>query len=649
MKILPYLPFTCTLLLTACGGGGNDDGSDLIPPVVTPPPALSRCEQQSEFDNQTTASGLVFKLQSRYLAGQQSGVLATLGTLNSRNMQFQWQQLSGPSVDMDMNDSPVLAFVPPQSGDYRFQLNVSGSDLSLQETVTLTVMDGSGLNIRQDHQVVEGNNVSVRLDRVDGTVANNISWCIAAGPELNLDLTNPERPLFVAPEVNQDTGVILRASASVNGETLSDEVSILITDEAQITSEYFDAPIARTHAYKRNSPYAEVLKRCTYSNQLSACQLSTLPLIGQGAGGISDKEAIMNRVLVSHDWMGRNFEAFLDQMDTHGDFATLLQSVTAVVISYDVRPSFYWVVTGAIYLDPEDLWLTATERDSINEAPDYRAGFGNELQFLIPWRYVKDNDYASVYRDRSQRSNRPISELTTDLSSLLYHELAHANDFFPRSVHQSLEGPTLLDDYYRRTAQKALISDQLSSAYPLVSTEMSALAGVSFMGQTATATQKAYTPGDVSGFFSADRANDFYNYSTPREDAAMLFEEAMMSYRLGVQRDVAITDKPETVTANSISVDWGQRGRIGASVLRNRTGLVLSEMMPELNAQLLLDSLPAPLQMQPGLSWAANLGISPTLMAPKSNVQRLQGREQTQVPLRLSGDRHKTPVGVNRP
>ncbi len=162
----------------------------------------------------------------------------------------------------------------------------------------------------------------------------------------------------------------------------------------------------------------------------------------------------MNRVLVSHDWMGRNFEAFLDQMDTHGDFATLLQSVTAVVISYDVRPSFYWVVTGAIYLDPEDLWLTATERDSINEAPDYRAGFGNELQFLIPWRYVKDNDYASVYRDRSQRSNRPISELTTDLSSLLYHELAHANDFFPRSVHQSLEGPTLLDDYYRRTAQK---------------------------------------------------------------------------------------------------------------------------------------------------------------------------------------------------
>ena len=88
MKILPYLPFTCTLFLTACGGGGNDDGSDLIPPVVTPPPALSRCEQQSEFDNQITASGLVFKLQSRYLAGQQSGVLATLGTLNSRNMQF---------------------------------------------------------------------------------------------------------------------------------------------------------------------------------------------------------------------------------------------------------------------------------------------------------------------------------------------------------------------------------------------------------------------------------------------------------------------------------------------------------------------------------------------------------------------------------
>ncbi|HCD15298.1 MULTISPECIES: hypothetical protein [Shewanella] len=649
MKILSYLPLSCTLLLTACGGGGNDDSGDLIPPVVTPPPALSRCEQQSEFNNQTTASGLVFKLQSHYLAGQQSSVIATLGTLNSRNMLFQWQQLSGPSVDIAINDSPVLAFVPPESGDYRFQLNVSGNDLSLQETVSLTVAVGNGLNIRQDHQVVEGNNVSVRLDRVNGAAANNINWCIAAGPELNLDLSNLERPLFVAPGVSQDTGVILRASANVNGEILSDEVSILITDEAQITSEYFDAPVARTHAYRRNSPYADVLKRCTYSNQLSACQLNTLPLIGQGAGGISDKEAIMDRVLVSHDWMGRNFEAFIEQMDTHGDFATLLQSVTAVVISYDIRPSFYWVVTGAIYLDPEDLWLTATERDSINEAPDYRAGFGNELQFLIPWRYVKDNDYASIYRDRSQRSNRPISELTTDLSSLLYHELAHANDFFPRSVHSSLEGPTLLDDFYRRTTQKALISDQLSNAYPLNSTEMSALASVSFMGETATATQKAYSPGDVSSFFSADRANDFYNYSTSREDAAMLFEEAMMSYRLGVQRDVAVTDKPVTVTANSIIVDWGQRGRIGAIELRNRTSLVLNEMMPELNNQLLLDSLPAPLQMQPGLSWAANLGISATPMAPKSNIQHQQQSEQTQVPLRLSGDRHRTPVGINRP
>ncbi|GGZ34168.1 hypothetical protein C8J23_11992 [Shewanella chilikensis] len=649
MKILSYLPLSCTLLLTACGGGGNDDSGDLIPPVVTPPPALSRCEQQSEFNNQTTASGLVFKLQSHYLAGQQSSVIATLGTLNSRNMLFQWQQLSGPSVDIAINDSPVLAFVPPQSGDYRFQLNVSGNDLSLQETVSLTVAVENGLNIRQDHQVVEGNNVSVRLDRVNGAAANNINWCIAAGPDLNLDLSNLERPLFVAPEVSQDTGVILRASANVNGEILSDEVSILITDEAQITSEYFDAPVARTHAYRRNSPYADVLKRCTYSNQLSACQLNTLPLIGQGAGGISDKEVIMDRVLVSHDWMGRNFEAFIEQMDTHGDFATLLQSVTAVVISYDIRPSFYWVVTGAIYLDPEDLWLTATERDSINEAPDYRAGFGNELQFLIPWRYVKDNDYASLYRERSQRSNRPISELTTDLSSLLYHELAHANDFFPRSVHSSLEGPTLLDDFYRRTTQKALISDQLSNAYPLNSTEMSALASVSFMGETATATQKAYSPGDVSSFFSADRANDFYNYSTSREDAAMLFEEAMMSYRLGVQRDVAVTDKPVTVTANSIIVDWGQRGRIGAIELRNRTSLVLNEMMPELNNQLLLDSLPAPLQMQPGLSWAANLGISATPMAPKSNIQHQQQSEQTQVPLRLSGDRHRTPVGINRP
>ena len=109
-----------------------------------------------------------------------------------------------------------------------------------------------------------------------------------------------------------------------------------------------------------------------------------------------DIDAIMNSVFVSHDWMGDNFKSFLQAKDPQGDFVDLLKSVTAVVISYDIRPSFYWVATGAIYPDPTDLWLTPSQRDTLNEAADYRTGYGNDLNFR---QYVKNNNYASAHQD----------------------------------------------------------------------------------------------------------------------------------------------------------------------------------------------------------------------------------------------------------
>ena len=101
------------------------------------------------------------------------------------------------------------------------------------------------------------------------------------------------------------------------------------------------------------------------------------------------------------------------------------------MISHDAPFLLYWVVTGAIYLDPDDLWLTPSQRDTINEAPDYRSNFGDDLNFVMPWRYVKDNQYASLGVPITVRADRTLAQINPDLAFLLYHEPAHANDFFP--------------------------------------------------------------------------------------------------------------------------------------------------------------------------------------------------------------------------
>ncbi|WP_293632922.1 hypothetical protein [Shewanella sp. CG12_big_fil_rev_8_21_14_0_65_47_15] len=635
---------SCSAILVACGGGGDSeaDGGTVTPPSSNIP----RCTSTLPALVTTSSSSIRFQTEAQYVTGQSSAIIASIQNRDSQDLHFRWQQIDGPAIELVSQNSPVLAFDIPTSGSYRFSLHVTGSNLDVTGEIGInadTATDGL-LNIRQDHQVVEGNGVSLRVGQQAGLSATNISWCITSGPDISLDLSDPFRPLFTAPAASQDTVLRLQASANINGSLVKDDAFVLTTAAPAISSQYFDTPVARTYAYRGDSPYANTLTSCVYSNQLNnACTINKLPLIGQISNTL-DTEAILDRVLVSHDWMGDNFAAFLAQMDPNSDFARLLQSVTAVVISYDVRPSFYWVLTGAIYLDPNDLWLTPAQRDSINEAPDYRSDFGNDLNFIMPWRYVKDNQYASLGFPVTTRATRTLAQITPDLASLLYHELAHANDFFPRSVHASLTGPRLIDDYNRRNTNKSLVSDQVSKQYPLTSTEMAGLAGVSFLGASANATQKAYQPSDITTFFSTDIASDFYAYSSTREDTAMLFEEAMMSYRYHILRDVAVTNKPAVLTADTVIVDWGQRGRIGESSLENRAALVIDEMLPELDGISLIASLPDPIAMIQGQSWRQALGISPTNASFKGlqNVAP-NGQTITEPELRLSGDHHRHP------
>jgi hypothetical protein len=146
---------------------------------------------------------------------------------------------------------------------------------------------------------------------------------------------------------------------------------------------------------------------------------------------------------------------------------------------------------------------------------------------------------------KDNRISRTIAAMSSEMARLLYHELAHANDYFPQSIHANIQGPTLVEEFNRRTSTHSMTSEQLTIRYPLQSAPIYGLAAVNNAGETASNTQKAYTPSDIAQFFANVLANDAYAYSSTREDAAMLFEEAMMSHRYGVLLDIAVTNKPE--------------------------------------------------------------------------------------------------------
>jgi hypothetical protein len=412
---------------------------------------------------------------------------------------IEWQQTSGTQISLLSPTSKVISFTPTEPGDYSFNVSfsVNGGELqSLEKTVTVEGINNK-ITARLSHSVQADNQVSFRAHLSPEIELSSLKWQQQQGPEVTLTSENNDGQLaifFNAPQVSNDSLVSFKVTAtdSLTNTTVEDQVAVLIEPASPITDNaYFSDRKAIVFPYNNTSPYADSLVNCIYSNTLtSSCTLAQTPLLAEEVKTSTEPPSItmiMDRVLVSHQWMGDRFKEFLINNDTNNDIKNLLRATTAIVIAYDVRPSFYWAATGAIYLDAENFWLTPEERDTINEAPDFRADFGKDLQFVMPWRYVRNNDYASKRFSITERLPRSAEDGLYRLMSLMYHELAHANDYFPSYewyVHNSNE--RVLD----AARSSDYESDKLAISLPLASQEMVNLGQVSFAGESATNTQK---------------------------------------------------------------------------------------------------------------------------------------------------------------
>jgi hypothetical protein len=326
----------------------------------------------------------------------------------------------------------------------------------------------------------------------------------------------------------------------------------------------------------------------------AGCSADTLPLIGMVTDNPSI-EQIMQRVLVSHAWMGPRFREILERMPP--EMLLLMRGVTAIVISFDIRPSHFQPYSGAIYLDPNVMWLSQDERDAIEDTPDFRTDFNAQLQFSFLRRYVDGNTDIKSFP-------RGISSISIKTASVLYHELAHANDFFSPANLQQVNRSVPI----HLSLSQVSPSSRLSSTYPLQSFTLNALAAVSFLGESASLEQETLSAADAAAQFSADYSSDYYNYTNRIEDLAMVFEEAMMFHSFGLQKDVAFTQTGNTSCSGYI-VEWGQRNRLADPAVQTRANFAVAELLPEYAAAVenSLASMPAVRMMSNGVDWCENI------------------------------------------
>ena len=377
---------------------------------------------------------------------------------------------------------------------------------------------------------------------------------------------------------------------------------------------------ANDFAYDSNSPYKNILKECVaikYINQ--SCSLSKLPLLMQENQTIT-REMIKKRLLVSHKWMG---DRFLEMIDNYldEDIKKLLGSVTAIVIDDDINPSFYWNLSGAIYLDARFLWLNPSEASTIHKKDDYRTGYGSDLNFLTAWRYVKNGAYAYKRYSLDSGVTRERSDIKYRLASLLYHELGHANDFInPLTLPYINTNDSIY--YATEDIQSRRVSTKLYTQYSLTSNDLKDLAKVLYAGQNPSPYQKNLTPSDVGTLFDGAGATDLYGYYNQYEDLAMLFEESMMKYHYDIDRDVGFVS-----TDSNNTIGWGERGRIRDNDVKQRAKYVVKNLFPNEDAKWdnFFDNLGASTALQSGSKWfdtaTQNSNFSQRSLGSKKHIE----------------------------
>src|SRR5512134_3525538 len=466
-------------LLAACGG--DDNGTTPAPPAPPSTGPSPTCTGAEAFSAVADAAVAVGKVAGAVIAGCTGALSEVL-----------WTQAGGPAVTLMSAKGQAISFEPPVAGTYTFAITFrdAGGALRSSAVAVNAIAPATPVAVmaRVDQAVRKGGKVSLRAWPALAA-GETQTWTQAAGPAVTLDTTDPNRVLFVAPEVTRDTALVFRVTRRLaTGAIDTDDVYVLVENYAQAPADpagtgpfvFSDVHVSRVHPYRPTGPFALNLVRCTYEANLqyfgagmNSCPLLTLPYLHTtttAAGAeVPTVDQIMDRVVVSHDWMGDVFEQFL-RTQANQDLLRLFNGVTAIVIGAHVRPSFYYALTGAIYLDADNFWLTAAQRDVIDETPDFRSDFDRDLQYSGVWRYTFNNLNIFVSFPATSRIPRDLTYLLSEAGWLLYHELAHASDFLPPAARTALDLTlTPWGNVGPRYQAQQLPSDVLTVTYPLMS------------------------------------------------------------------------------------------------------------------------------------------------------------------------------------
>ena len=342
------------------------------------------------------------------------------------------------------------------------------------------------------------------------------------------------------------------------------------------------------------TPNSQTIADCTIIDGLkSECSLAKLDFLHQLSAPPSYDD-IFDRLIVTEFWMAENFKTLLKLLPK--DIRQLFASVTAVIIHPKVPMGFFFPATGAMYLSPEYLWLTTEQKEKIDawKKADNYCHHASLFNFNFLTRYVNNGtvifyDMNDIMQqawqapDSNDTNPRGPENAKLSVASLLYHELAHARDYFPEDVLIS-RGHFALPDYLR-DANGGAVTSALYTAYPLLDYTgiLSKLSETLYKRQPIDSQLINLPLSYITTAFEQDFSTDVYSFSNKTEDMALLFEEFMMKYHFNLDREIAFVQQlqPESTTCSNLFFQFKAVNRHLDDAILERVSLVSRLMLPE--------------------------------------------------------------------
>ncbi len=340
------------------------------------------------------------------------------------------------------------------------------------------------------------------------------------------------------------------------------------------------------YAYKADGPYASILKDCATRGVEDSCLLSELPMLHQEDPNPT-VGLIMNRVLVTHDWMGLRFQELLAQLPREA--LKMFAPVTHIIVGGDGAERAQYNAYGNVFtVGPRILWLTADEKLAVFEST---GGPGSseeddEFMFEFHWRYMKGDNYAT--RTESLES-RNFDQMFGRFQTEVFYDLAFANNITYPAIIDSL--PTnistvdVFDDYLTGFADGLYAQPGVSSG----SSILYQLSEAYYDDDVApTELQSSYLPDYVASIFADDGMPMFFSYRNNWSETSRLLQLGMLSYFSDIYIDIAFTNPApdfEVLGCDDLKIAWGVRNRLANPAVATKTKYLMEQILGQ-SAQL---------------------------------------------------------------